>query len=155
MLPTPWEPHSWVRLTKLVCRAKFSLGDLPICPNGGQIPFLGCQIWQILHVGFSDGNVSADKTSVVSADKTSVVSADKTSVVSLCQQTSPKTSPPTFPPQGRPRSGRPCLETAWGMSWETTDVLSADTTDVLTAAAKDFMSADTTGYQQSGGNLAP
>ena len=32
--------------------------------------------------GISEGDVSADKTSVVSADKTSVVSADKTSVVS-------------------------------------------------------------------------
>ena len=59
--------------------------------------------------GISEGNVSADKTSVVSADKTSVVSADKTSVVSLCQQTSPKTSPLAFPTQGRPLCGRPCV----------------------------------------------
>ena len=55
--------------------------------------------------------------------------------------------PPTFSTQGRPRSGRPCLENAWGMSWEmsadTTDVLSADTTDVLAADTTDVLSADT------------
>ena len=95
-------------------------------------------------VGFLVILVSADKTSVVSADKTSVVSADKTSVVSLCQQTSPKTSPPTFPPQGRPRSGRPCVRNAQGMSWQTADLLSADTTDVLAADTTDVLLADTT-----------
>ena len=35
--------------------------------------------------GISEGDVSADKTSVVSADKTSVVSAAKTSVVSAAK----------------------------------------------------------------------
>ena len=89
--------------------------------------------------------MSADKTSAVSADKTSVVSADKTSVVSADIS---QDIPPTFSTQGRPRSGRPCLETAWGMSWEmsadTTDVLSADTTDVLSADTTDVLSADTT-----------
>ena len=53
-----------------------------MCPNGGQIQFLGCQIWQFQVGGFAEVDVFADKTSVVSADKTSVVSADKTSVVS-------------------------------------------------------------------------
>ena len=67
--------------------------------------------------------VPAKAEANVPADKTSVVSADKTAVVSLCHQTSPKASAPTFPPQGRPRSGRPCVENAWGMSWE----MSADT----------------------------
>ena len=67
--------------------------------------------------------MSADKTSVVSEDKRSVVSGDRTSVVSLCQQISPKTSSPTSPPQGQPLRGRPCVENAWGMSWE----MSADT----------------------------
>ena len=33
---------------------------------------------------------------------------------------------------------------AWGMSWETADVLSADTTVVLSADATDVLSADTT-----------
>ena len=33
---------------------------------------------------------------------------------------------------------------AWGMPWETTDVLSADTTDVLSADTTDVLSADTT-----------
>ena len=89
-------------------------------------------------------DVSADKTSVVSAAKTPVVSADKTSVVSadISQDISL-----TFSTQGRPRSGRPCLENAWGMSWEmsadTTDVLSADTTDVLAADTTDVLPADT------------
>ena len=82
VVPPPWEPHSCLRLTELVCRATFSLGDLPICPNGDQIQFLTCQIWQIQVGEFLEVDVSADKTSVVSADKTSVVSADKTSVVS-------------------------------------------------------------------------
>ena len=64
--------------------------------------------------------VSADQTSVVSADMTSVVSVDKTSVVSadISQDILP-----TFCTEGRPRSGRHCVENAWGMSWE----MSADT----------------------------
>ena len=83
--------------------------------------------------GFSDGNVSADKTSVVSADKTSVVSADKTSVVSQDIPT---------PLPTRPRCGR--LRKAVGMSWETTNVLSADRADVLASDTTDVVPADTT-----------
>ena len=73
-------------------------------------------------------DVSADKTSVVSAAKTSVVSADKTSVVSADIS---QDIPPTFSTQGRPRSGHPCVHNAWGMSWETADILSAATTDLV------------------------
>ena len=77
--------------------------------------------------------MSAAKTSVVSADKTSAVSADISQDI-----------PQAVSRQGRPRSGFPSVDNAWGMSWETTDVLSADTTDVLSADTTDVLSADTT-----------
>ena len=69
--------------------------------------------------------------------KTSVVSADKRSAV--CQDI-----PSSLPTQGRPRSGRPCVRNAQGMSWQTADLLSADTTDVLAADTTDVLPADTT-----------
>ena len=81
--------------------------------------------------------VSAGQTSVVSAAKTSVVSADKRSAV--CQDI-----PSSLPTQGRPRSGRPCVRNAQGMSWQTADLVSADTTDVLAADTTDVLPADTT-----------
>ena len=97
-------------------------------PNGA----ICCKLWPKTISGRSpakaEGNVSADTTSVVSADKTSVVSADKTSVVSA-DKTSVVSAdisqdiPHTFCTEGRPRSGRPSVHNAWGMSWE----MSADT----------------------------
>ena len=73
-------------------------------------------------MAFPEFDLSADKTSVVSADKTSVVSADKTSVVSA-DKTSVVSQdiPSSLPTQGRPRSGRPCVANALGMSWERND----------------------------------
>ena len=95
-------------------------------------------------MGFPEFDLSADKTSVESAERTSVMSADKTSVVSA-HKTSvvSQNIPSSLPIQGRPRSGRPCVADAQGMSWETTDVLSADTTDVLSTDTQDVVSADT------------
>ena len=86
VLPTPWEPHSCVRLTELVCRAKFSLGDLPICSNGGQIPFLGCQICRIQDGGFP--KVMCLQTRHLLCLQTRHL---------LCQQTRHLSSPKTYP----------------------------------------------------------
>ena len=46
--------------------------------------------------------------------------------------------------EGRLLRGRPSVENAGGMFWETTDVGSADTTDVLAADTKDVLPADAT-----------
>ena len=127
VVPPTWDPHSCLRLTELVRLLQKWLGDLPLCRNGDQIQFLRCQIWQIQHVGLSEGNVSADKTSVVSADKTSVVSADKTSVVSA-DKTSVVSQDIPMVLRRRPQRRR--IGNGIGMPWETTDVLSVDTTDV-------------------------
>ena len=40
--PRGWDGPGWVRAGKLVSFPELSLGVLPICPNGDQIPFFCC-----------------------------------------------------------------------------------------------------------------
>ena len=61
--------------------------------------------------GGPEGDVSADKTSVVSADKTSVVSADRTSVASA--DTTSVVSQDITPPHSPQRGGREAAAPLW------------------------------------------
>ena len=78
--------------------------------------------------------MSADVKPVEFAEE-KPVSADKKSAVW-------QGIPTPLSTQGRPRSGRPCIRNAWGMSWQAADFLSADTTG-LSFADNTFLLAGT------------
>ena len=70
-----WDVHDKVRLEKLVPLLRISLGDLPICPFGGQKPFSTQPNPQIQDWGFS--KILAFQEPVVCAEDKPAVSAEE------------------------------------------------------------------------------
>ena len=109
--------------------------------------------------GFSEGNASADKTSVVSASKTFVVSADKASVVSADKTSvASQEIPQALSTEWQPLGGRPPVENVgWGDVLGDhrcfVDVSSADKTNVLSADTTKVVSTYKRKQEQSSGHL--